>query len=91
VRQLGATWFLDEEEYVLDCIRDSESWDPFIDVGWPAGGGVWVLKLTHGEAIRRGTARINITRDMEERCRVIEQLEGTYYANPKDCPHLDLP
>ncbi len=28
---------------------------------------------------------------MDERCSIIEQLGGTFYANPKDCPDLDLP
>ena len=28
---------------------------------------------------------------MDERCNIIEQLGGTFYANPKDCPDLDLP
>ncbi len=27
---------------------------------------------------------------MEERCIWIEKLGGTFYADPKDCPDLDL-
>lgn len=27
--------------------------------------------------------------NMEERCRVIEQLGGTFYADPKDCVELN--
>ena len=27
---------------------------------------------------------------MEERCKVIELLGGTFYADPKDCLDLDL-
>ncbi|KAK1768175.1 hypothetical protein QBC33DRAFT_536455 [Phialemonium atrogriseum] len=28
--------------------------------------------------------------NMEERCKVIEQLGGTFYAEPRECPDLDL-
>lgn len=93
MRQLGATWWPSEEEWIKDGIevKYDETSEPVIEVGWPAEGGVWVLKTTLGGAIDRGTARISIARDMEERCRVIQQLGGVFYANPKDCPHLDLP
>lgn len=91
MRQLGAEWWPNELEWAMSQIDPSTPPGPYIEVGWPAGGGVWVLKTTDDDAMERGTAWISIARDMEERCRVIEQLGGVFYANPRDCPHLDLP
>ncbi|KAL6804823.1 hypothetical protein GGI42DRAFT_323007 [Trichoderma sp. SZMC 28013] len=64
---------------------------PFIKVGWPAGGGVWVLNITENEAITRGVGIIYNASDMEHRCRLIEQLGGVFFENPKDWLDLDLP
>ena len=91
VRQLGAEWWPNETTYILKAMRGTD-WDtPFIQVGWPASGGVWVLKSTVGEAQNRGAGRIHNARNMEERCQIIEEDGGVFYADPKDCPHLDLP
>lgn len=65
--------------------------DSFLKVGWPAGGGVWVLKTTVGVADEKGAAIILNAYSMEERCKAIEQLGRVYYADAKDCPDLDLP
>lgn len=62
----------------------------FLRVGWEAGGGVWVLSTTLEEAGGKGAAIIENAFTMEERCRVIEQVGGFFYANPEDCPDLDL-
>jgi hypothetical protein len=91
VRQLGATWWDSEHEYNLSWLAYSKPTDSFIRVGWPAGGGVWVLKTTLEGASQKGAAMIQNAYSMEERCRVIEQVGGIFYANPKDCPDLDLP
>lgn len=60
----------------------------FLRTGWPATGGVWVLCLTEKEAVKKNAGMIFNAYSMEERCRVIEQLGGTFYANPEDCPEL---
>jgi hypothetical protein len=70
-----------------------ETWrgdDAFIKVGWPAAGGVWVLKTTKDEASRKGVAIIYNAYNMEERCKAIKQVGGVFYADPKDCLDLDL-
>ncbi|KAK0765867.1 hypothetical protein N5P37_001807 [Trichoderma harzianum] len=64
---------------------------PFIKVGWPAGGGVWVLNITEDEAITRGVGIIYNASDMEHRCRLTEQLGGAFFKNPNDWLDLDLP
>ncbi|KAK1762697.1 hypothetical protein QBC33DRAFT_460789, partial [Phialemonium atrogriseum] len=58
--------------------------------GWPAAGGVWVLKTSHRDVLYRGLGRIGNARDMEERCCLIKRFGGIFYENPADCPHLDL-
>jgi hypothetical protein len=62
----------------------------FIAAGWPAGGGVWVLREDAERAGEKDAGMLFNAYTMEERCAIIEQLGGTFYADPKDCPHLDL-
>lgn len=92
MRRLGATWWRRlPDAYEKDILGYDDVKEPFIRVGWPASGGVWVLHSTEAEAGRMGAGRIQNAYSMEERCKVIEQLGGIFYANPKDCPYLDLP
>lgn len=65
--------------------------DPFIKVGWPARGGVWVLNITVDEAFTRGVGIIYNAYDMEDRCRLIKKLGGVFFENPKDWLDIDLP
>ncbi|KUI60653.1 hypothetical protein VP1G_07875 [Cytospora mali] len=90
MRQLGATWWSSTHDYVewrLGDIGDS----PYVKVGWPAGGGVWVLSTTYNEAGDRGVAIIHNAYNMEERCKALEKLGAVFYENPRDCQDLDLP
>lgn len=92
MRRLGATWWRSLAElYEKDIIGSDDETESFIQVGWPASGGVWVLHITVEKAGDIGAARIQNAYSMEERCNAIEQLGGIFYADPKDCPHLDLP
>ncbi|KAJ5921467.1 hypothetical protein N7466_009793 [Penicillium verhagenii] len=92
MRRLGATWWRREsDEFLKHGLEPPKPTDGYLRVGWPAAGGVWVLHTTLGNAGGIGAARILNARDMEERCRWIEKLGGVFYADPKDCPHLDLP
>lgn len=88
MRQLGATYYNDTWEWV------AAKWDggaEFLKIGWPStGGGVWVLRNVDKETSERGVAAIYNALNMDERCRIIEELGGTFYVDPKDCPYLDL-
>jgi hypothetical protein len=64
--------------------------EKFIITGWPVGGGVWVLSSTASEASAKNAGMAFNASTMEERCKIIEKLGGRFYANPKDCPDLDL-
>lgn len=101
MRMIGAKWFKNDMEYILWDPRDyGPDEDIELILGWPkqqysdrgdgdvggGGGGVWVLKLNRSDAIAKGTGRIHNAYNMEERCRAIEQMGGTYFSNPKDCP-----
>jgi len=91
MRELGARWWEDEERYfdvLLGQLQITAEEAVRLEVGWPAVGGVWVLKFRSGRACPREIGRIRMARDMEERCRVIESLGGTFYADPEDCPDL---
>ncbi|KAF5681219.1 hypothetical protein FHETE_8 [Fusarium heterosporum] len=92
MRQLGANWYRDPD-HRLRAGRKARNKDPdtpLLFVGWPAEGGVWAIKTDLSQSIRKGYGRIGNAFTMEERCKIIEELGGTFYADPKDCPHLDL-
>ncbi|KAK1241804.1 hypothetical protein MKX07_007627 [Trichoderma sp. CBMAI-0711] len=96
MRQLGAVWWESEEQWVEEklvkplepALRRAQR---FVKVGWPAGGGVWVLDITEDDAMTRGAGIIYNAHDMEERCRLIEQLGGVFFENPKDWLDVELP
>ncbi|CEI67933.1 hypothetical protein FVEN_g7792 [Fusarium venenatum] len=92
MRQLGANWFRDPDHKLRfgRKYRNKEPDAPLLFVGWPTSGGVWTLDTNFSQCARKGLARIDNAFTMEERCKVIEKLGGTFYADPKDCPHLDL-
>ena len=85
-------WWM--SEFTWDEDRDLarvHRWAPkksFLRAGWPATGGVWVLCLTEAEAVERNAGMVFHAYSMEERCQVLEQLGGTFYADPEDCPEL---
>lgn len=92
MRQLGATYYRDLGEWELKVFESvtrgySSAVNP-LKIGWPStGGGVWALKGP-GTGVR--DAAFYNALDMDERCKIIEELGGTFYADPKDCPYLDL-
>lgn len=61
-------------------VRNRRVW-----VGWPEDGGVWVLVLRGDDRRRRSGWRIGTARDMNERCRAIELLEGRFSGDSGEC------
>lgn len=90
MRRLGATWWESEIEQSENELGSYKSLSSYIRVGWPAGGGVWVLHTTKSRASNIGAGIIHNASDMEERCRLIGRVGGAYYADPNDCPYLDI-
>ncbi|KAI9170783.1 hypothetical protein HJFPF1_00256 [Paramyrothecium foliicola] len=92
MRMLGAKWYESVDDYLLEGLRSEHQRKPWVKAfGWPAGGGVWALKMSSTDAEQKGPARIRNSFSMEERCREIEKLGGVFYADPTKCPDLDLP
>jgi hypothetical protein len=92
VRRLGATWWKTHKDLVRKYhVVGSKDTDEFLQVGWPETGGVWVLHTTLDEAGSKGVGLLSNAYTMQERCMMIERLGGVFYANPADCPYLDLP
>lgn len=90
LRQLGATWFSSDSDEFYSAHK-CEGWDsPRLYFGWPAEGGVWAMSTTRDGAGSSGMGRIGNAFTMDERCEMIKRLGGTFYADPKNCPHLDL-
>ncbi|KAI0114636.1 hypothetical protein F4776DRAFT_324513 [Hypoxylon sp. NC0597] len=90
MRRLGATWWASEAAYRQKAMDPDKSGDLVTFVGWPPGGGVWVLRTTHDEASARGAGRINNCYTMEERCRLIRQMGGVFYENPREGLYLEF-
>ncbi|OHE91503.1 hypothetical protein CORC01_13199 [Colletotrichum orchidophilum] len=96
MRMLGAVW--SESEYP----RELE--DPFnfgdypinsrrsdlVIAGYPAAGGVWVLRTFEADGLKKGLGRIKNAKDMQERYSFIQKLGGAFYDNPLDSPELNL-
>jgi len=101
VRLLGPTWWESDRAYNYHLL--TESWgspdgtwnirkNKYIRVGWPTGGGVWVWQPTdEAEAWKKGGAKLQNANTMEERCDLIKSMGGVFYADPQDCPYLELP
>ncbi len=93
MRRLGADWWKSEyawAESTREVHPGGRLGETFLATGWPAGGGVWILSEDEEIAGRKHAGMLFNAYTMEERCNIIEQLGGTFYANPKDCPDLDL-
>ncbi|KAF9251868.1 hypothetical protein DTO013E5_1109 [Penicillium roqueforti] len=93
MRYLSPTWWPTELAWLesgMSGMLDERS-NNYVRVGWTSDGGAWVWKTTKEGASKKGGAMLQNARTMEERCLVIERLGGTFYANPKYCPFLDLP
>ncbi|KAI8408162.1 hypothetical protein FOFC_11096 [Fusarium oxysporum] len=75
---------------ILDETTEKDLDSPRLFVGVPAGSGVWVIYTTFSRSRREGLGRIGNALTMEERCDKIKEFGGTFYEDPKDCPHLDL-
>ena len=56
-------------------------------IGWPEGGmledGVWVLMLDREEMIEKGASRIKNAVTMNDRCKMIVKMGGTYHKDYK--------
>ena len=70
--------------------RDSRVVTRFISTVWSDEGGVWVLTATNNVDGGKGAGMFFNAYTREERCTWIEKLGGIFYADPKDCPDLDL-
>ena len=68
MRKLGAKWWENEELYFNALLGEWEMTEEEaveLKVGWPAAGGVWVLKSGSGRARLKGIGQINLALNME--------------------------
>lgn len=87
MRKLGARWHPDDWEEFKATYEDDT---PRLFVGWTVKGGAWALHTTKLASKENGLGSIGNALTMYERCKMIEQFGGVFYADPKDCPYLDL-
>ncbi|MCJ1255345.1 hypothetical protein MMC24_003161 [Lignoscripta atroalba] len=94
LRKIGAKWWrheADENEVQFDYWSATSKQKQELVFGWPREGGVWVLVFADGRKLPEGFGRIHMAFTMEERCQVIKEYGGTFFANPEDCKHLKDP
>ena len=85
LRRLGGVFF--EHRYGIRTgeVKDNEvhTW-----LGWPEDeqhrGGVWMVKVKHGQTSERKTGMIRLAKTMQDRCRAIELCGGEFYAEPAE-------
>lgn len=95
MRMLGAWWFnsVDEYDRMQWLEPDVLARKKIVTVAWPQDerAGVWVLTLRGvGEAADKGLGAVWNAASMDERCEVIEKMGGQFYADPKECPDLQV-
>ena len=83
MKRLGATFIQWGRALFIDAEKAAEEIHTIL--GWPASGGVWVIRETWEALYDRDVGRVKLAKTMEERCRAIEMSGGTFFANPSDC------
>ncbi|KAI9833200.1 MAG: hypothetical protein M1819_003823 [Sarea resinae] len=96
--KIGARWYEHERE-LQDLMLGDRKWPPRLEFGWPANGGVWAVRKVKEPDLRKHPldpplverkpwGKLYMALNMEERCRVIEELGGTFFPNPEECDYL---
>ncbi|KAK1541955.1 hypothetical protein CPAR01_05342 [Colletotrichum paranaense] len=87
--KLGPNWWKSLTHYLVNQAFGNSTWeDAVVIAGYPAAGGLWLLKTTRAEAANAGAARIHNARHMEERCQMIENCGGRFYKEADEVPEL---
>ncbi|EXF79307.1 hypothetical protein CFIO01_02042 [Colletotrichum fioriniae PJ7] len=87
--KLGPNWWKSLTHYLVNQSFGNSTWeDAVVIAGYPAAGGLWLLKTTKAEAADAGAARIHNAKDMEERCQMIESCGGRFYEEIDEVPEL---
>jgi hypothetical protein len=90
--QIGATWRSSKAEWSDALIGegDTAKMAKIVEVGWPSSGrGVWVLEyLEDDREMSRGASLLNLCLNMDERCKIIQELGGTFYSDADTCTAL---
>jgi hypothetical protein len=100
LQKVGAKLWRDFDDYI-DAMhgarRKTKEEATRLVLGWPEGGGVYVLKVeglkddqtgAWTEGWVGGLGSIQNAYTMKERCQAIEKLGGVFYDNPRDCEDI---
>ncbi|KAK4233130.1 CheY-like superfamily [Achaetomium macrosporum] len=94
MRLLGAEWWPSSDPACGEASHSIGLRSPLDDmvrfIGVTSQGGMWALTTNASDCYEKQLGRINNAMDMEEKCRQIERLGGTFYADPRECPLLDF-
>ncbi|OHE91502.1 hypothetical protein CORC01_13198 [Colletotrichum orchidophilum] len=87
--KLGPNWWKSLTHYLVNQSFEQATWeDDVVIAGYPAAGGLWLLKTTRAEAADAGVAVIHNARNMEERCRLIADCGGRFFKAADKVPEL---
>ncbi|KAM0326522.1 hypothetical protein ACHAQA_006391 [Verticillium albo-atrum] len=74
-------------ESIDDCAKPAKNVS--FEVGFPTGGGVWVLDMTQGwERLRPKILGLRNALTMDERCEVIKDVGGVFCEDPQVCAEM---
>ena len=88
--RIGAKWWQDEDDFndvdlgMRERTADEERESIF---GYPSTGGVWMLSFPTQREIPRDIGRINMARNMEERCAVMKEYGATFFDDADQAPY----
>jgi len=91
MRRVGATWWESEDDWghAVIGMRDKTAEESRITVfGWPADGGVWVLRYASEMEVPRDFGRLRMAANMEERVLVMREYGAVYYRDVQEVEEL---
>ena len=92
--RLGARWWKNDrfhdhkESEVSGGYPFPDHFPPDLYVGYPSGGGIWVLMQKNGESLPDDFGRVGMAFTMDERCAMMKEMGATFYEKVQDCPDI---
>ncbi|KAE8449309.1 hypothetical protein EG329_008210 [Mollisiaceae sp. DMI_Dod_QoI] len=89
LRKIGGKWWSSFDDHEFTTLMAGRGMYPdeieTLFLGWPADGGVWILRYESWRLVNWTLGPIFHALTMEERCKAIEICGGTFFEDPEDC------
>jgi uncharacterized protein YifE (UPF0438 family) len=85
MRRVGATWWVDKEEWLYVGLGERERTElekRVLVFGWPSDGiGVWVLRFASEREVPNDFGRVGMAISMDERISVMREYGAVFYED----------